>query len=231
VARCTIVIPCFNERGNIDELVAQLSMVARHGTFKFVLVDNGSEDKTYERCLELNLPAEQIALLRLERNMGYGGGILAGLDKADTELVGWMHADLQTPPSVLLSIPPNHLISNPRFIKGRRRNRPLFDRLLTGGMSLFESVLFRTPLWDINAQPTIFPRSLLGDLERAPSDFSLDLFVYLRAHRNGLDVYRLSVPFGPRFFGKSSWNTGLRARAKFIRRTLNYSVSLRREKR
>jgi len=50
-------------------------------------------------------------------------------------------------------------------------------------MACFETLLLQAPLWDINAQPTVFARELIPDWNDAPEDFSLDLYVYYTAFR------------------------------------------------
>ena len=55
----------------------------------------------------------------------------------------------------------------------------------TFGMSVFESVLLRRPLRDINAQPTLFPRSLYETWTTPPEDFALDLYAYVSAKSAG----------------------------------------------
>jgi len=85
-------------------------------------------------------------------------------------------------------------------------------------------------LWDINAQPNIFHRSFFDKWEaNAPDDFSLDLYVLYMARHLGLTVERFDVVFPERQHGESSWNTGLAAKWKFIKRTLEFSVQLKRE--
>ena len=61
----------------------------------------------------------------------------------------------------------------------------------------------------------------------APRDFSLDLYFYVLAKKEKLNVVRFPVHFGERNFGSSSWNTGLFSRINFIKRTLNFSYKLK----
>jgi hypothetical protein len=93
-------------------------------------------------------------------------------------------------------------------------------------MSVFESLLFRQQLKDINAQPTLFSREILDEILEGPDDFSLDLFALIVANKKGLTEYRFPVKFGPRFSGESKWNTSQSARIRFIRRTISFSFSL-----
>ena len=115
------------------------------------------------------------------------------------------------------------------FCKGKRFGRPFLDVFFTIGMSVFESILLRSTMWDINAQPTMFSRKFFESWESPPEDFSLDLFAYFMAKRAKLKVIRFPVKFGDRAFGSSHWNISLSAKAGFIKRTLVYSFNLRKD--
>ena len=45
-------------------------------------------------------------------------------------------------------------------------------------MSILETLIFNKILWDINAQPNIFHKSLLNKIENPPDNFLFDLYVY-----------------------------------------------------
>jgi hypothetical protein len=84
-------------------------------------------------------------------------------------------------------------------------------------------------MWDINAQPTMFPRSFFESWTDPPEDFSLDLYAYFLAKRCGMKVYRFPVKFNIRAYGVSHWNVNWTAKMKFIRRTVNFSLQLRKK--
>jgi hypothetical protein len=94
-------------------------------------------------------------------------------------------------------------------------------------MSVFETALLKAPLWDINAQPTMFSKAFFDAWEEPPPDFSLDLYAYYQARRASLQVRRFPVYFGERAHGISHWNIDWRSKLKFIRRTARYSMALR----
>jgi glycosyltransferase involved in cell wall biosynthesis len=193
----------------------------------FVIVDNGSSDDTFRLLSSLTEDLAGVKIVRLEKNQGYGGGIKFGLSFCDGEVVGWTHADLQTNPSDVLSAAPLYSNHQRFLIKGMRFGRPAGDRFFSAGMGIVSSVLFGMRLKDINAQPTLFSRTLLSAIESGPSDFGLDLHALAVSRRMGFVEKRFPVEFGDRHAGKSSWNTSLRGRLKFIIRTLSYSVQLR----
>jgi hypothetical protein len=114
------------------------------------------------------------------------------------------------------------------FAKGRRCGRPVMDVVFTAGMSIFETLLLARPMRDINAQPTMFSRKFFESWVSPPNDFSLDLYAYYQAHCNGLKIHRFSVRFGERAFGVSHWNVNWKAKWKFIKRTVQFSKTLKR---
>jgi glycosyltransferase involved in cell wall biosynthesis len=193
---------------------------------EFIIVDNGSTDSSSEILSRMKLPSN-VRMLRVPVNKGYGFGIMAGLKEHKTEFVGWMHADLQTDP-VDLALFLKHLNPGVDFLKGKRVGRPASDKFFTSGMSLILSIMFRRKLRDINGQPTIIKRNLVDTWKNPPNDFGLDLFSYIYAINHGVEIMRIKVKFGRRIYGKSSWNSGLISRIRFISRTLSLSNRLRR---
>jgi len=224
----SLVIPCFNEEGNVRELVGRASqLLSRNSDAEVIFVNNGSSDSTGELLSGLTKGQTRTRVVNIEKNKGYGFGIKKGLEATSGRIVGWTHADLQTDPlDALRGIQKASVLSERVFIKGVRTNRPLIDVVFTIGMGFFESALFRTRLRDINAQPTLFNRALLETILEGPDDFSLDLYAMVMASELGYKEVRFPVEFGPRFSGSSKWNTSTRARFRFIKRTIQFSVAL-----
>jgi glycosyltransferase involved in cell wall biosynthesis len=230
--RTSVVIPCFNEEGNLKTLKERLeTILMKVGNLDVVLVDNGSNDSTRAQIVQIaeQLPRTTAVLVNL--NIGYGNGIKEGLRAAEGQVVGWTHADLQTDPNdIVIGI---GLLGQEAemFIKGTRIGRPILDRAFTMGMSVLESILFKMNLRDINAQPTLFGRGLLEDVLLGPDDFSLDLHVMIKAKKRGFKEVRFPVAFGTRVWGESAWNTSLSSRLRFIKRTVSFSFKLRKDMR
>ena len=224
----SLVIPCYNESANLPLLLERCKYLAEQPDVEVILVDNGSTDDS-PQVLERLLPAYPgCRSVRVEVNQGYGFGILSGLHAAEGEILGWTHADLQTDPVDALRGLELFAQHGPDiFVKGRRYGRPWVDVVFTFGMSVFETVLLGKPLWDINAQPTMFSRTFFQRWQDAPSDFALDLYAYYQAQIDGLKVHRFAVRFGERAHGVSHWNVNWAAKRKFIRRTVDFSLQLK----
>jgi glycosyltransferase involved in cell wall biosynthesis len=230
--RISLIIPCYNEAENIPQLIKRCEeLAAQVENIEVVLVDNGSTDNTLRVLENLASSLSFIRVVRVEINQGYGHGILSGLRVADGEILGWTHADMQTDPVDLLK-GVNYFKGaknlERKFVKGKRYGRPIADVFFTMGMAIFETLLLRRWMWDINAQPTMFHREFFLSWENPPEDFSLDLYAYYMAKKRGLKIYRFPVLFGERAHGISHWNVGFASKYKFIKRTLIYSFNLQR---
>ena len=231
--KLSIVVPCYNESKNIPLILSRFNEVIKRDDISIILVDNGSTDNSSEVLDEL-IPKYSFARkLTVEKNIGYGFGIMSGLRSCDSEYLGWTHADMQTDPiDVIKALNIIETSEHPTdvYIKGDRKGRPLFDQIFTIGMSVFESIYLLSRLWDINAQPNVFHKSFFDQWnDRAPDDFSLDLFVLYQAIKNHQIICRFNVIFPQRLHGVSSWNDGFKSKWKFILRTISFSKKLKKE--
>jgi glycosyltransferase involved in cell wall biosynthesis len=226
--KVSLIIPCYNEAKNIPLLLKRCRYLLSDPNIEIVLVDNGSTDDTPELLKALLISYSSLKCVKVEHNQGYGFGILTGLKAASGDILGWTHADMQTDPQdVLRGVELFKMHGTDCFVKGRRYGRPLADVIFTIGMSFFETILLAKPLWDINAQPTMFSRTFFETWQEPPHDFSLDLYAYYKARLIGLKVYRFPVNFGERAHGVSHWNISWEEKRKFIRRTIQFSMNLR----
>ena len=100
-----IVIPVFNEAAVLPELFARLAALfdGGHGcTWRAVLVDDGSRDRSAEMVRAQVARDPRFELVELSRNFGFQAALSAGLAHArGADAVVTMDADLQDPPEVI----------------------------------------------------------------------------------------------------------------------------------
>lgn len=229
----SIVIPCYNEEKNIPLILEKFKEAAgARDDIEVLLVNNGSSDGSAEVIKNL-LPQYPFARCEtVEVNKGYGFGILRGLEAAKGDFLGWTHADMQTDPADVIKaadiILENGCGEN-LYVKGNRKKRGFSDTFFTVGMSVFETLYLGKKLWDINAQPNMFSRSFYEKWDSPPYDFALDLYALYLAKKSGCRIIRFPVIFPKRIYGESKWNTGFKSKVKFIKRTVDFSVKLKKK--
>ena len=96
-----VVVPVFNEQGNLPALLERLTAVmnASGRPYELVFVDDGSRDRYLEilRSAAASNPT-RIQVLQLARNFGQHQAILAAFSRVTGDAVVTLDADLQNPP-------------------------------------------------------------------------------------------------------------------------------------
>ena len=93
--KISLIIPCYNEEGNIKYLFKNFKKLKVFKNLEIVLVDNGSKDLTYNTILSHKKKNKNlnIKIMRVKRNIGFGNGVFQGLKKSKGDYLCYTHAD------------------------------------------------------------------------------------------------------------------------------------------
>jgi glycosyltransferase involved in cell wall biosynthesis len=216
----TVVIPIYNDEKSLVVLLEEIEKSEFHDGL-FLIVDNGSTNKLSLKPDGGKIPG--VSLIRTEVNLGFGGGIKFGLNKAETEWVGWMPGNLKVHPQELFSFRPIIKSNNFDLIKANRKGRSILANLKTFGVGLIQSLILRKIMFDTGGTPTFMRKSLLYVLEDAPNDYVFESYVLFKARRFKLRVKRPRVIYGNRIFGHSHWQRGIKAELNLLKNILRQS--------
>jgi dolichol-phosphate mannosyltransferase len=99
----SVVVPCYNEAGVLDALHARLTAVCRglRIGYEIVLVNDGSQDRTWEVMTRLAARDPNLVCVNLSRNHGHQLALTAGLAECRGRRILVIDADLQDPPELL----------------------------------------------------------------------------------------------------------------------------------
>jgi dolichol-phosphate mannosyltransferase len=98
----TIVVPCYNEAGNIEPLANALGELRiEECELGFIFVDDGSSDHTWNVITSMAQRKRAITGIKLSRNFGHQAALLAGLSSTSGDAVITMDGDLQHPPQLI----------------------------------------------------------------------------------------------------------------------------------
>lgn len=96
----SVVVPVYNEEGNVSELAQRLTRVLeREGeTFELLFVDDGSSDRTPELLARAAAEDPRVKVIRFARNFGQEAAVQAGMLESRGRWVLQTDGDLQNPP-------------------------------------------------------------------------------------------------------------------------------------
>ena len=232
----SIIIPCFNEAKNVTLVLEQLKKIIKQSKYslEIIVIDGGSADNTPKELQEIfkSLPEDNFKLILNKKRGGYGADITKALSTAKGKILSWTHADMQTDPADVikaLDLYKNN-IDKKVIIKGKRKNRKLSEAFFTFGMQVVVFALLKTYLDDINAQPKLFSKEFYNKhiKNKAPSDFSLDLYLLYQAKINGYNIMEIPVHFKDRIYGEAKGGGSFKTKIKLIVRTFKYIFKTRR---
>lgn len=211
--KISCVISCYNESKNLNLLLHEIKKYKLEKDFIFYIINNGSTDNSKLVINSLAKKNKKINFINLNKNLGWGNGILSGLKKTKTNIVGWTHGDLEY--SLLHLKKVKKIINSNKiyfenkknfYIKGYRVNKKLSKAIISNIMGLICSVILGKKLREINAQPFFFHRNEFLTWKTSFRDLSLDMYAFYKLKRKNYLEYRIQVEQKERIYGESSWN-------------------------
>jgi len=104
--KISFAIPAYEEAPNISMLLGKLVNVLKGEKYLYeiIIVDDGSQDSTWQTILEEAKKNPNVIGLRLARNFGHQSALIAALSHASGDAVISLDADLQHPPEAVPSL-------------------------------------------------------------------------------------------------------------------------------
>lgn len=207
----TLVIPTFNEAGNVDKVLNQVRNILLYLPYEheIVVVDDGSTDGTIEQVRTWTTRSSRVRLISRTGERGLAGAVLYGWNRRPADLLGVMDADLQHPPELLPNLlrETNHadiaIASRYAGVDGTKGWNPLraaISRLTTRAA---ERLISRKGLRVTDPMSGFFivRRSCIEGLEFQTTGFKLLLEILVRGRIH--KAREIPYHFGLRYAGKS----------------------------
>lgn len=202
----SVVIPVYNEVGNLPRLTASLLGVLKtlERPYEVIYVDDGSVDETFSLLRTLSAQSPSIRVIRLRRNFGQTAAMSAGFDHAKGEIIVAMDGDLQNDPMdipMLLS----KLEEGYDVVNGWRKDRK--DKLLTRRIpsmiaNLLIGIATGVRLHDYGCSLKAYRAEVIKNV---PLYGELHRFIPALASIYGARITEIPVTHHPRLSGKSKY--------------------------
>ena len=102
----SIIIPIYNEEGNLPKLYDRLTKVANslNVSYELIFVNDGSRDNSLPLIISFANQDKHVKYINFSRNFGHQIAVTAGIDYCKGEAVAIIDADLQDPPELILEL-------------------------------------------------------------------------------------------------------------------------------
>jgi polysaccharide deacetylase family protein (PEP-CTERM system associated) len=177
----TLVIPCYNEERVLPYLRNTLKRVASDFAsiyeLRYVFVDDGSSDGTWQALAKIFGELPQCQLVRHDGNRGVAAAIMTGIRSAQTDVVCSIDCDCTYDPHQLrdliakLEVDVALVTASPYHPSGRVLNVPSWRLLLSKGLSFLYRRLFRQKLHTYTSCFRVYRRSLIHDISLRENGF------------------------------------------------------------
>lgn len=205
----SVVVPCYNEAGNLSELVARLRSVfaKRKVRGEIVLVNDGSLDDTGKVIDALAGVHAEVVPVHHEKNRGLAAGWDSGVAKASGVYVCLIDADLQYQPEDVARLHRELLHTRVDLVQGYRSSigRQRDSRYhLSKGLNTLLNTLFGMRLRDNKSGFVIARRETLADILRRRMRYAyFQTFIAVSAHAKGYSIREIEAVFETRLVGQS----------------------------
>lgn len=165
----SVVVPLYNERESLAELVAWIDRVARENnlSYEVIMVDDGSRDGSWQEIERLSVLYPAIRAIRFARNYGKSAALYCGFDAAAGEVVFTMDADLQDSPDEIPEMRRMILEDGYDLVSGWKKKRldPAGKRLPSKFFNFTARLVSGIKLHDFNCGLKAYRRNVVKSIE------------------------------------------------------------------
>ncbi len=231
MAKLSIIVPTYNEAGNIVKLAEAIFSSLAGSSFELVVVDDNSPDGTGKLADELAAKHGNVIVVHRSGKLGLGTAILEGMEVASGDTIGVIDADMQHPPELL----------KPMFEKAAEgADIVIASRYVEGGSvedwSFFRRTISKGALWlshlflprtrkvgDTMSGYFLFKKSVVEGVPLNVKDFKLLIEILAKGRYES--VVELPYTFRTRTAGKSKLgSTQMLSYVKQLLRLSDYRV-------
>jgi glycosyltransferase involved in cell wall biosynthesis len=219
----TVIMPLFNERATVAEIIRRMRMVELPVVLHVIVVDDGSSDGS-DKVLKA-LEDSTVRVMSHQENMGKGAAIRTALAEARGDLILIQDADLEYDPDdwprLLDPIMKGkaHVVYGSRFTGERKNMLPLHwfgNRIL----SLVTNILYSSTLSDMETCYKMFDAQVLEGMTIVSNRFEFEPEITAKVLRRGHRIYEVPISYAgrePDEGKKITWRDGFSALSALVR--------------
>ena len=140
--KVSVILPTYNERGNIQDLIASILEISIYPT-EIIVIDDDSPDETWKVVEKIS--HGNVKLLRRMNERGLASAISDGISLSTGDILVWMDCDLSHPPKLMpqliKALDECDIAVASRFVKGGRMQYSFMRTLASRALNLFANIV------------------------------------------------------------------------------------------
>jgi len=217
IDKLSVIVPVFNERNTVAEIVRRMRSVDLPVEREIVVVDDGSDDGT--RHVLTQLADSTVRIVKHGVNRGKGAAIRTGLENSTGDVVLVQDADLEYDPEDWPKLLAPILKGRARVVygsrfTGERRNMLFLHWVGNRFLSLVTNVLYNSTLSDMETCYKLFERDVLDGVQLRANRFDFEPEFTAKVLRRGIRIYEVPISYAGRELNegkKITWRDGISA--------------------
>jgi len=171
----TLVIPCYNEEDTLLYLDKTLlnfeEITAARFDLRYVMVDDGSTDRTWPLLQKLFGDRNRVTLIRHDRNKGIAAALITGFGQVRSEYLGTLDADCTFAPEQLIEMMSlmtenvDVVVASPTHAQGAMHAVPAWRSLLSRGAAFIYRCILRNNLTSYTSCFRLYRRRVIQGME------------------------------------------------------------------
>lgn len=220
IAPClSVVMPVFNEAATVTDVVK--TVLAQRPVQQLVIVDDCSNDGTWEKMQPLAQNEPRVKLLRHELNQGKGAALRTGFAHATSPIIIVQDADLEYDPSEYFRLLAPVLSGKADVVFGSRflgagAHRVLYYWHSVGNkiLTTFSNMAANLNMTDMEACYKVFRREIIQKIKIEENRFGFEPEIVAKMARMNARIYEVAISYHGRTYAegkKITWRDGVHA--------------------
>lgn len=204
--KLSIIIPCYNEEGTIEEILNKV-IKFKLCEKEIIVIDDCSVDNSYEIIKKMSLIYNEIKLFDLKKNLGKGGAIRCGIKEATGDIILIQDADLEYDPKDYPKIlkpffeTDADIVYGSRFLGGDYVRLHFFWHFIANKLLTFlTNIVTNLNMTDMETGYKAFKKSVIQSIQIKENSFGIEPEITVKLAKKKYIFYEVPISYRGRSY-------------------------------